>query len=94
MKNLLLKAVCVAILTIASGVVAFAQTPETAESVAKTYFAAMQAGDWARCASLMHPEALGSMKRTFGSIVKADKSGEAAKTLFGLKSAAEFDPTQ
>jgi hypothetical protein len=32
-----------------------------------------------------------SMKRTFGSIVKADKSGEAAKALFGLKSAAEFD---
>lgn len=91
MKNLFLKVAQVAILIIALGIVAFSQTPETAESVAKNYFAAMKAGDWAKCASLMNSEALISMKRTFGSIVKADKSGEASKALFGLKSPAEFD---
>jgi hypothetical protein len=63
---------------------------ETAESVAKAYFAAMQAGDWAKCAGLMHPEALASMKRTFGSVIGVDKSGGAAKAIFGLKSNAEF----
>jgi len=91
MKNLFLKVAHVAFLIIALGIVAFSQTPETAESVAKNYFAAMKAGDWAKCASLMNSEALISMKRTFGSIVKADKSGEASKALFGLKSPAEFD---
>ncbi len=85
------KAVCAATLIIVLNTVAFAQTPETPESVAKSYFAAMQKGEWGKCASLMHPEALVSMKKTFGSIVKTDKSGEAAKALFGLKSAADFD---
>jgi hypothetical protein len=74
-----------------SASLAFAQTSqERPETVAKAYFAAMQAGDWAKCASLMHPEALGSMKRSFAAVISADKSGEAAKTLFGLKSSAEF----
>ena len=91
MKKLFPKAVYAATLIMASCIVAFAQTPETPESVAKSYFAAMQKGEWAKCASLIHPEALVSMKKTFGSIVKADKSGEAAKALFGLKSPAEFD---
>src|SRR5215213_2690351 len=91
MKNLFPKAACAATLTIVFYAVALSQTPEAAESVAKNYFAAMQSGEWAKCAGLMHPEALVSMKRTFGSIVKADKSGEAAKALFGLKSAAEFE---
>lgn len=91
MKILFPKVACGAILIVALGIIAFSQTPETAESVAKSYFAAMQAGDWAKCASLMNSEALVSMKRTFGSIVKADKSGEASKALFGLKSPAEFD---
>lgn len=91
MKGLLTRFTLTVILAALPGVVGIAQTAETPESVAKAYFAAMQAGDWAKCASLLHPEALVSMKRTFGSIVKADKSGEAAKTLFGLKSVAEFD---
>lgn len=91
MKNLFPKSVFVLILAMALTVFGFSQTAETPESVAKAYFAAMQAGDWAKCAALMDPEALGSMKRTFGSIVKADKTGGAAKELFGLKSLAEFD---
>jgi hypothetical protein len=91
MNNPFPKVVCAATLIIILCAVALSQTPETPESVAKNYFAAMQSGEWAKCAGLMHPEALVSMKRTFGSIVKADKSGEAAKALFGLKSAAEFE---
>lgn len=70
---------------------AFSQTPETPEVIAKSYFAAMQAGNWDKCAGLLHPEALSSMKRTFATILKADESGGAAKAIFGLKSNAEFD---
>ena len=67
---------------------AFAQ--ETAESAAKTYFAAMQASDWAKLASLTHPEALASIKRMFTTAIKADQTGDAAKAIFKLKSAEEF----
>ena len=63
---------------------------DTPESVAKAYFAAMQSADWAKCASLMHREALASMKRTFAEVINADKTGDAAKTIFKLKSAAEY----
>ncbi|MBS1788964.1 MAG: hypothetical protein JST85_14635 [Acidobacteria bacterium] len=67
------------------------QVPESPETVAKSYFTAMQAGNWDKCAGLLHPEALSSMKRLFATILKADESGGAAKTIFGLKSNAEFD---
>lgn len=63
---------------------------ETPESVAKAYLAAMQGADWAKCASLMSRDALADMKNTFASVVNADKSGEAAATIFKLKSAAEY----
>src|SRR5262245_13218088 len=70
---------------------AHAQTAqETAEAVAKSYFTAMQAGDWVKCASFMHADALSSMKRTFSAVISADKSGEAAKSIFGLKNGSEF----
>jgi len=91
MKNLVLKSVLA--WAVLSGAVAagYAQSAQdTPESVTKAYFAAMQAGDWAKCASYMHTDALASMKRTFGSIAGADKSGEAAKAIFGLKSGAEY----
>ncbi len=65
--------------------------PETPDAVAKAYFAAMQTGNWDKCASLLHPDALASMKRTFAAIIKADESGGAAKTIFGLKSNDEFE---
>jgi hypothetical protein len=63
---------------------------ETPESVAKAYFAAMQEGDWAKCASFMHPDALASTKLTFAAVISADKTGGAAKSIFGLKSGAEY----
>src|SRR5215510_2799761 len=66
------------------------EAQDTPESVAKAYFAAQQAGDWAKCASFMHADALASMKRKFGSVISADKTGQAAKSIFGLKSGAEY----
>jgi hypothetical protein len=92
MKNFLLKSIFTLVACFALATAASAQTvQETPQSVAKAYFAAIQAGDWEKCASLMHPDALASMKRIFGAIIRADKSGEAAKTVFGLKSSAEYD---
>lgn len=67
---------------------AFAQ--ETPEAVAKAYMDASTAGDWTKAASFMHPDALASLKRVFGEMMKLDKSNEAGKQLFGLKSNAEF----
>jgi hypothetical protein len=63
---------------------------DTPESVAKAYFAAMQSADWAKCASLLHRDELASMKRTFAAAVNADKTGDSAKTIFKLKSGAEY----
>src|SRR5262245_55131281 len=63
---------------------------DTPESVAKAYFAAMQSADWAKCASLIHRDELASMKRTFAAAVNADKTGNSAKTIFKLKSGAEY----
>jgi hypothetical protein len=92
MKNSLLKSILTLVAGFALATAASAQTTqETPQSVAKAYFAAIQAGDWAKCASLMHPDALASMKRIFGAIIRTDKSGEAAKAVFGLKSSAEYD---
>ncbi len=90
MKSRTFKAILIAVLTFVVAGSAFAQTPESPESVAKAYFAAMRSGDWAKCAGLMHPDALASIKRSFATVINADKSGGAAKAIFGLKSSAEF----
>ena len=94
MKKTFLKSILIlaALSTVMGATVAgLAQTTqETPESVAKAYLAAMQASDWAKCASLMHPDALASMKNGLALVVNADKSGDAAKTIFKLKSSAEY----
>jgi hypothetical protein len=84
----ILAALAIVTVTTVSGMAQAAQ--ETPESVAKAYFAAKQASDWAKCASLMSPDALADLKNAFAEVVNADKSGEAAATIFKLKSAAEF----
>ncbi len=91
MKNVFLKIAFATALACFLTVSAFAQTPESPEVVAKSYFAAMQAGNWDKCAGLLHPEALSSMKRTFAAIIKADESGGAGKAIFGLKNNAEYE---
>lgn len=88
MKKTFLKSILILAALVAATGVGLAQ--ETPESVAKAYFAGMQASDWAKCASLMHPDALASMKSVFSTVVNADKSGDAAKTIFKLKSAGEY----
>ncbi len=91
MRSSFTKAAITAALMLVSIASVLAQSAETPESVAKAYFTAMKAGDWAKCASYMHPEALASMKRSFDAVIKADKSEGAAKTIFGLKGNADFD---
>lgn len=92
MKTFFLKTAFAFSLIVLLAVSAFAQTTaESPEAAAKAYFAAMQTGNWDKCASLLHPDALASMKRTFAAIIKADDSGGAAKAIFGLKSNDEFD---
>lgn len=66
-------------------------TEVTPESVAKEYIAASTAGDWAKAATFLDPEALGSFKNMFGEVMKMDKKNEAGKELFGLKNNAEFE---
>lgn len=91
MKQFFFKAAISAALTLTLILPALAQSSETPESVAKAYFAAMKAGDWAKCAGFMHPEALASMKRAFTAVVNADKSEGAARKIFGVKSNADFE---
>jgi len=91
MKKLFLRSILIlAALSVAPGARYAQAAQDTPESVAKAYFAAMQTGDWAKCANFMHADALASMKRTFNTVISADKTGEAAKSIFGLKSAAEY----
>ena len=91
MKKLFLNSILILTALSVARVAGYAQeAQDTPESVAKAYFAAQQAGDWAKCASFMHSDALASMKRKFGSVISADRTGEAAKSIFGLKSGAEY----
>jgi hypothetical protein len=91
MKRTFLRSILIlAALSAATGADLARAAQDTPESVAKAYFAAMQSADWAKCASLMHRDALASMKRTFAEVINADKTGDAAKTIFKLKSAAEY----
>src|SRR5262245_48751337 len=77
MKKLFLKSVLIlAALYVATGAGHAQAAQDTPESIAKAYFAAMQAGDWAKCASFMHDDALAAMKRTFNSVIIADKRSE------------------
>jgi hypothetical protein len=91
MKKTFLRSILIlAALSAASGADFARAAQDTPESAAKAYFAALRSGDWAKCASLMHRDALASMKRTFAAAINADKTGDAAKTIFKLKSAAEY----
>lgn len=89
-KTFLRLTLILATLSIVTGATGAVFAQETPESTAKAYFAAMQASDWAKLASLMHPDALASIKRMFATAIKADQTGDAAKTIFKLKSAAEY----
>ena len=89
-KNFLRSILVLAALTAVSGADFARAAQDTPESAAKAYFAALRSAEWAKCASLMHRDELASMKRTFAAAINADKTGDAAKTIFKLKSAAEY----
>jgi len=89
-KTFLRMTLILATLSIVIGATGAVFAQETPESAAKAYFAAMQASDWAKLAGLMHPDALASIKRMFTTAIKADQTGDAAKTIFKLKSAEEY----
>jgi hypothetical protein len=91
MKRTFLRSILIlSALSAATGADFVRAAQDTPESVAKAYFAAMRSADWAKCASLMHRDELVSMKRTFAAAINADKTGDAAKTIFKLKSRAEY----
>jgi hypothetical protein len=91
MKRTFLRSILIlAALSAATGADFAQAAQDTPESVAKAYFAATQSADWAKCASLMHRDALASIKRTFAAAINADKTGDSAKTIFKLKSGAEY----
>jgi hypothetical protein len=50
---------CLLLLALRLSVVAEEETPKT---VAKAYIAASQASDWAKAATYLHPDALGSLE--------------------------------
>lgn len=76
----------------AMAVAASAQTSqETPESAARAYMDASRVSDWAKAASLMHPDALKQLRSLFGPIVSATKTEKDMETMFGVKDQAEFD---
>lgn len=69
-----------------------AQTPaDTPEAVGKAYVDATLASDWAKAASLTHPESLAQFKKLFEPIFANEKSAVMAGILIGVNSRAEFD---
>jgi len=91
MKKTFLRSILIlAALSATSGADFARAAQDTPESAAKAYFASLQSADWAKCASLMHRDELASMKRTFAAAINAERTGDAAKTIFKLKSVAEY----
>ena len=68
-----------------------AAAQETPEQVARRYFEASRAGDWAAVTALMDPAALESFKRMMAPVVSAGGGSEMAQQLFGISGKAEFD---
>src|SRR5262245_58218298 len=91
MKRTFLRSILIlAALSAATGADFARAAQDTPESAAKAYFAAMRASDWAKGGSLMHRYGLASKKPTFAAAINADRTGDAAKTIFKLKSGAEY----
>jgi len=66
MKNIFLALVFALFISPPTSSAALVQADQdTPEAVAKAYMEATRAGDWAKCASLMHPEALKQIRGLF-----------------------------
>ena len=68
---------------------------DTPEAVVQSYWAAMQAGDWAKCASLIHPDSLARVRNNANGFVDSllvlDKFGGNLRDLFGVSTKDEFE---
>src|SRR5262249_23735293 len=68
---------------------------DTPEAVIQNYWAAMQAGDWAKCASLIHPDSLARVRDRANGLVKSllvmDESGGNLRSFFGVSTIGEFE---
>ena len=69
---------------------ATADAGQTPEAVGKRYIGAIRTGDWKQAAALMHPEALKKFRELMLPIVKADTSGQVARSFFGVTSASQL----
>src|SRR5262249_39139396 len=75
---------------------AFSQSnDDPPEAVVQSYWAAMQAGDWAKCASLIHPDSLARVRNNANGFVDSllvlDKFGGNLRAIFGVSSKGEFE---
>src|SRR5262249_37143170 len=64
------------------------------DAVALSYFAALQSGDWAKCASLIHPSSLSNIRKSVDrfvdSLLIVDKYGGNLRSYFGVVSKEEY----
>src|SRR5215510_14032524 len=67
---------------------------DTPEAVVQSYWAAMQAGDWAKCASLIHPDSLARVRNKANgfvdSLLALDMFGDNLRDFFGVSTKDEF----
>lgn len=61
-----------------------ASQPQTPEAFAQRYVATLVAGDFAANARLMHPQALGTIRRFVTVLAARDTTGEALRQLLGV----------
>ncbi|HEX2095290.1 MAG TPA: hypothetical protein VHG28_23035 [Longimicrobiaceae bacterium] len=91
MRNLFRRLVLAATVAVLAPTAARAQDDGTPLAVTRSYFAALNAGDWPAAAGHMHPEALDQFRNAMGILTRVDSSGEAARQVLGLQSAAELE---
>lgn len=68
--------------------------PQTPDAVALAFLAAADSGEWARAASLVHPESLAKFKGAFTEVAAAAAKAEAGgglQGLFGVRNMNEFE---
>ena len=67
----------------------------TPEAVVQSYWAAMQAGDWAKCAGLIHTDSLARVRNRANGLAKSllvmDESGGNLRSFFEVSTIGEFE---
>jgi hypothetical protein len=74
--------------------VAAQSTENLPDSIATSYFGALQSGDWAKCASLAHPSSLSNIRKSadkfVDSLIVMDTFGDSIRSYFGVASKEEY----